>query len=367
MAGKPFKVGRFAHTLRVRLMREHLGIDVDALDEDDLMTHEPVKPEHKQEIWDPDQEQAFGDKDGVTHIKKSKVGAIAKEAKDNINQGLAIERSSRTNNSNFNCLVAVDAGAKATTSQTTKALHSTGLAHQKPVGQYFADQNLNEEPDNYNNEPLEETALACSDAPSLEDGIVEDQLPSKNGKKKDDIDSIENARLELQNAPNGRVGEPGGDLSGFHTGDDAVNGAPAPGQSAGPDDEPRLRVPKNNNEEGPTASEAKTNLRDTLTSKPNKRGAWTVPTCKPEVGQQDFEDPISDAFWKDKWVASAVHNVRVHAIPLKDYFYSGHVVLITHPFCFCRRRFTGRSFMLFQTTLLVLGSSTRNLCHTTIA
>jgi len=29
MAGEPYKVGRFAHTLRVRLMREHLGVDVD--------------------------------------------------------------------------------------------------------------------------------------------------------------------------------------------------------------------------------------------------------------------------------------------------------------------------------------------------
>ena len=40
MAGKPFKVGRFAHTLRVRLMREHLGVDVDAMYEEDLMASE---------------------------------------------------------------------------------------------------------------------------------------------------------------------------------------------------------------------------------------------------------------------------------------------------------------------------------------
>lgn len=31
MAGKPFRVGKFPHTLRLRLMREHLGIDVDEL------------------------------------------------------------------------------------------------------------------------------------------------------------------------------------------------------------------------------------------------------------------------------------------------------------------------------------------------
>jgi phospholipase D1/2 len=31
MAGKPYQVGRFAHTLRLRLMREHLGLDTDAI------------------------------------------------------------------------------------------------------------------------------------------------------------------------------------------------------------------------------------------------------------------------------------------------------------------------------------------------
>ncbi|KFA74531.1 hypothetical protein S40288_04884 [Stachybotrys chartarum IBT 40288] len=31
MAGKPYRVSRFAHTLRLRLMREHLGLDVDEL------------------------------------------------------------------------------------------------------------------------------------------------------------------------------------------------------------------------------------------------------------------------------------------------------------------------------------------------
>jgi len=36
MAGKPYMVARFAHTFRMRLMREHLGIDVDKIREDEL-------------------------------------------------------------------------------------------------------------------------------------------------------------------------------------------------------------------------------------------------------------------------------------------------------------------------------------------
>ncbi|KAK9450986.1 uncharacterized protein V1518DRAFT_371319 [Limtongia smithiae] len=42
MGGKPYLVGRFAHTLRVRLMREHLGIDVDGLDELERASAETV-------------------------------------------------------------------------------------------------------------------------------------------------------------------------------------------------------------------------------------------------------------------------------------------------------------------------------------
>lgn len=60
MDGKPYKVGRFAHTLRVRLMREHLGVDVDSLYEEDIEQAEsaepPPNPENV-EKWDPDNEQ----------------------------------------------------------------------------------------------------------------------------------------------------------------------------------------------------------------------------------------------------------------------------------------------------------------------
>ncbi|KAI1250812.1 hypothetical protein MGN70_007870 [Eutypa lata] len=35
MAGEPYQVGRFPHTLRMRLMREHVGLDVDAITEEE--------------------------------------------------------------------------------------------------------------------------------------------------------------------------------------------------------------------------------------------------------------------------------------------------------------------------------------------
>jgi phospholipase D1/2 len=90
MAGKPFKVGRFAHTLRMRLMREHIGVDVDALDEQDLMASDPVKPEHNKEQWDPDTEQEQG-QEGVTRMKGSKqrtaAGALFHTTLNGVEQG----------------------------------------------------------------------------------------------------------------------------------------------------------------------------------------------------------------------------------------------------------------------------------------
>jgi len=92
MDGKPYKVGRFAHTLRVRLMREHLGVDVDAMYEEDLMASEPKKSAMDVETWDPDKEQeAPITAPGVTQMGKTRsgpgVGTMAADFKDATTQG----------------------------------------------------------------------------------------------------------------------------------------------------------------------------------------------------------------------------------------------------------------------------------------
>jgi phospholipase D1/2 len=80
MAGRPYKVGRFAHTLRVRLMREHVGVDVDAIYEEDLMANSPVKVAHDQDTWDPEDEQEHGKEEGVTHVGHRERRTAAKSA-----------------------------------------------------------------------------------------------------------------------------------------------------------------------------------------------------------------------------------------------------------------------------------------------
>ncbi|PPQ89645.1 hypothetical protein CVT25_013832 [Psilocybe cyanescens] len=306
MAGKPFKVGRFAHTLRVRLMREHLGIDVDALDEEDLMTNDPVKPEHDQEAWDPDKEQAYGEEGGVTHIKKSKqktrTGALAADAMDSINQ-------------------AVDAGAEATSAKATKVLRTIGLVDNR-AGHNIGDETITEERKDYNRDGQKETGFASSVVPTLEEKVVSEQNAQTNQKEgADATDAIgESFQSQNENAPNGhRVSSDSS--SDLHAGDNTLYGAPANAKSPVSDDEPPARSLKSDfDDEELAAPGARAIIRENLGGKSSRRRPWTVPTTKPRVEPQDFEDPISDAFWKDMWVASAVHNTEIyrkvfHAVP----------------------------------------------------
>jgi phospholipase D1/2 len=53
-------------------MREHVGVDVDSIDEDQLMSRGPVAPADNIETWDPDHEQDDEGKDarGITTVRK---------------------------------------------------------------------------------------------------------------------------------------------------------------------------------------------------------------------------------------------------------------------------------------------------------
>ncbi|GAB1316250.1 Phospholipase D1 [Madurella fahalii] len=58
MAGRPYRVGRFAHTLRLRLMREHLGLDVDEILEEERQNDLDRAEEFKAEM-----DRIYGDDD----------------------------------------------------------------------------------------------------------------------------------------------------------------------------------------------------------------------------------------------------------------------------------------------------------------
>lgn len=76
MAGQPYQVGRFAHTMRVRLMREHLGVNVDELEANEgkaeFEAREADELIHREAEWDPDHQQSHGTNRGVKGGKTSR-------------------------------------------------------------------------------------------------------------------------------------------------------------------------------------------------------------------------------------------------------------------------------------------------------
>lgn len=72
-------------------MREHIGVDVDAMHEDDLMASEPTKSPDQQSAWDPENEEQHGKEAGVTHVGKGQrrtaMGGLFRDTRDGVEQG----------------------------------------------------------------------------------------------------------------------------------------------------------------------------------------------------------------------------------------------------------------------------------------
>ncbi|KXN88185.1 Phospholipase D1 [Leucoagaricus sp. SymC.cos] len=242
MAGQPFKVGRFAHTLRIRLMREHLGVDVDALDEEDLMVHDPVQPEHEQRPWDPEV---------CTGIQED------------------------------------------TSAATTKKLEKTGPKH-GASDDGARDATLKAERQDYTMEGEERIGFASSEVPTIEERTIADERPPSL--------QADAAQEESKTADNINTPKNGG------SGSFVANGTAT---------EPLAQRPVDDRE-GHDGTSNRNILRKQRTS--NSGSKWTVPIAKPHVDPSVFEDPISDAFWKNVWVASAAYNTEIyrkvfHAVP----------------------------------------------------
>lgn len=82
MAGEPFEVGRFAHTLRIRLMREHLGVNVDECEQMEFNMDglaKACKYDEMVKIWDPEAHDGIGGS-GKKHDKSEQGAKLAESA-----------------------------------------------------------------------------------------------------------------------------------------------------------------------------------------------------------------------------------------------------------------------------------------------
>ncbi|KAG1822931.1 uncharacterized protein BJ212DRAFT_1331537 [Suillus subaureus] len=286
MAGKPFKVGRFAHTLRMRLMREHVGVDVDAMIEHEPMPHEEIKPDHEQE-WDPESEQEPSGREVTSAKHMSPIRSILHTAGEGIKQ---------TGNA------ALSASHHLKKPIVKVELHKPNTPEQ--------DVSLEEERMTCSREGKKEPGLAGAIVTPVEEAVVQERLPSASQAENPPLkDKLEH-----------RLGE-NSDPVEKRTADGEAYSTPAlASRNPQTDDKPpHLESGTNGQDElENTATGTRTLLRKHPASKVgNKTSA--VPIL-PHVNPEGFEDPISDAFWKNVWNACAVHNTEIyrkvfHSVP----------------------------------------------------
>ncbi|KAI0693955.1 phospholipase D [Cytidiella melzeri] len=285
MAGKPFKVGRFAHTLRVRLMREHLGVDVDSMYEEDLMAADPVKPADEQEEWDPDVEQEYGKEHGVTHVGKSRRKGANRRLMHDVLDG-AEQALHGT----------VDVEAK----DTTMLLHKLGMGKAK-ADVTAADKSLEKERQTFSRDGKKEHGFTSSVVPTIEEKLIAENS----------LDASHHANGDAKSAENGHAVPQEPHIDG------ELFGAPANAEPEHDDQIPGTRN-ENHSELEEKAVEARGIIRKQIGSKLVSKHSLTTPT--PHVDPHGFEDPICESFWKNTWLACAVHNTEIyrkvfHAIP----------------------------------------------------
>ena len=333
MAGKPFKVGRFAHTLRIRLMREHMGVDVDAIEEDQLMSREPVAEADEVETWDPDHEQEDEDdvRQGVTRIKARTAGArLAKTVRSGVSGGklalvdhgfgLIAVTKGMSNNMRDNILRTAD-----------KVIHPVQLIKH---GEFAANpENFDgdeSERQDFTNDGERTEGFASSIVPTLEEKTIFERRPHAshaNGKPLFDLieegeaggedNAPKEASVDSRVKQNDTVldADKHASKSGVpkvrgDPGDDEPYGAPS-NAVKGDTEVPNKDIDRNDDTDQQRAAiTARKTLRKHLQAKIGV-SPWTMPTPTPKINPNRFHDPLDETFWKDMWVATAVHNTEI--------------------------------------------------------
>ena len=145
--------------------------------------------------------------------------------------------------------------------------------------------------------------FASSQVPTLEEKtIMERRPPGDQAEEKPILDGLEDDPQAQADAP---------DEAEVQDGSHQKYGAPADAMKDDKtDNQPphaRSRVEDATSDEEEAVGARKI-IRQHLNAKVGSK-FWTLPTSGPDVDPHGFADPVCDKFWKNVWVASAVHNV----------------------------------------------------------
>lgn len=171
----------------------------------------------------------------------------------------------------------------------------THIPHRAEHNALAPEERLDAERTDYNAQGKREQGFASSAVPTQEEKTILEGRPRKENVARGY--DTENVKDSDQSSSTTKTSE-------ARVSDGTVYGAPA---NSPQDDTPPRPSQDLDNDQQRAAPEVRSTLRKHLSMKSSTH--WGVPTSRPSVQPYDFEDPISDDFWKDKWVASAAHNV----------------------------------------------------------
>jgi phospholipase D1/2 len=298
MAGRPFKAGRFAHTLRVRLMQEHLGVDVDALWRDDLISKEPIYSAALERHLPDSDFKTQGEERNATHSGKAHQGTLGNTTTEADEEG-SLQLGQSRNLKRAPCSDILDG--------TDTSIINTTLGANVIPGR------LNENFHECNRTSL--VVPSPGDGTTLQQHQSESQAKNQRG---NDVSSTKNlTKGEKKSTPsssteNVHKADSEGQVSNVVpaqalTTNDFLRDSP-PGLSNSLEADEKLLHPTLRKID--TNVKALTEAQSAFPKSSHTNKTWKLPP-PPDVDPCGFEDPISDKFWRNVWVACAMHNVSL--------------------------------------------------------
>ncbi|KAF8550810.1 phospholipase D [Imleria badia] len=286
MAGVPFEVGRFAHTLRVRLMREHVGVDVDALADEDHVSHgEDSYHQQAQEQWDPNAEQELPGRHVVEVARERPIHDKVHTAAHGIKEG--------ARNAEHTIVESL-----------SKALH--------PI---VADGNIHD-PEPKEGSSLQDGRALCSFDEEKPVGFNGAAVPAVRA------EALERPPPPLEIKVTSYVDQPGalGDQKADSNTDTPFDAHAAGWEVVDGKAHAARDASSSTLDHSDWTEDKSTTYNHRRRHLHEAKGKQPSPIPAPYIHPDCFEDPISDEFWEDIWVASAEHNTEIyrkvfHVIP----------------------------------------------------
>ncbi|GMK58130.1 hypothetical protein CspeluHIS016_0501620 [Cutaneotrichosporon spelunceum] len=287
MGGKPFKVGRYAHTLRMRLMREHVGVDVDAIEEDELFMRKPLAEADDVALWDPDNEQDESKGRGISRIAKSTAGSRLKETVTSAVRGITKGVGENIRHDMKKKAVKMKHPRAAAKGELLKRAQNADGPGGGPIGDTSERQDVG-----LDGKVIQ--GFASSVVPTLEERSIAARYPT--GQAGDAGPDNDRASADARAHPNDASAANEARRTGKNK-DDVEEDDPIPYD--GPVSQKDYEAVK-----------IRRALRPYLNAKPDS-GRWSMPTPAPKIDPNRFHDPLDDAFWNNMWVDVAVHNTQI--------------------------------------------------------